>query len=243
MKRTGAVIAAAGLSSRMGAFKPLLPFGEFSVAGHLVAMLKAEHADPIAVVTGFRGEELERELADSGVLLIRNEHYETSEMMDSLRLGFGAIAELCDQILVMPVDVPAVTGATVRRVMECDSPIVRTKSMDRYGHPVKLDREMVKLAMAYQGDDGLRGFLKGQKELVRDVVVYDEGSFTDADTREEYRRLLALNGSRGKGYPDGEALNGCCRPAGCRRRCGVTARRSAGRLWTWPSGSAAPESA
>ena len=55
MKRTGAVIAAAGLSSRMGAFKPLLPFGEFSVAGHLVAMLKAEHADPIVVVTGFRG--------------------------------------------------------------------------------------------------------------------------------------------------------------------------------------------
>ena len=48
-------------------------------------------------------------------------------MMDSLRLGFRAIAELCDQILVMPVDVPAVTGATVRRVMECDSPIVRTK--------------------------------------------------------------------------------------------------------------------
>lgn len=99
MKRTGAVIAAAGLSSRMGAFKPLLPFGEFSVAGHLVAMLKAEHADPIVVVTGFRGG-AGTELADSGVLLIRNERYETSEMMDSLRLGFGAIAELCDQILV-----------------------------------------------------------------------------------------------------------------------------------------------
>ena len=67
MKRTGAVIAAAGLSSRMGAFKPLLPFGEFSVAGHLVAMLNADHADPIAGVTGFRGEELEGELADRGV--------------------------------------------------------------------------------------------------------------------------------------------------------------------------------
>ena len=40
MKRTGAVIAAAGLSSRMGAFKPLLPFGELSVASHLTAMLK-----------------------------------------------------------------------------------------------------------------------------------------------------------------------------------------------------------
>lgn len=214
MKRTGAVIAAAGLSSRMGAFKPLLPFGEFSVAGHLVSMLKEEHADPIAVVTGFRGEELERELADSGVVLIRNVNYRTSEMMDSLRLGFEAIADRCDQILVMPVDVPAVTGDTVRRVMECDSPIVRTKSMDRYGHPVKLDRDMVRLAMDYQGDDGLRGFLKGQRDLVKDVVVYDEGSFTDADTREEYRRLLALNGSRGKGYPDGEALRWLLRTSG-----------------------------
>ena len=38
---------------------------------------------------------------------------------------------------------------------------------------------MVKLAMAYQGDDGLRGFLKGQKELVRDVV---------STTRELYGR-------------------------------------------------------
>ncbi len=32
MKRTGAVIAAAGLSSRMGAFKPLLPFGGSSAS-------------------------------------------------------------------------------------------------------------------------------------------------------------------------------------------------------------------
>mgnify|MGYP007102292578 CR=1 FL=1 len=40
---------------------------------------------------------------------------------------------------------------------------------------MKLDREMVKLAMAYQGDDGLRGFLKGQKELVRDVVSTTRG--------------------------------------------------------------------
>lgn len=206
MKRTGAVIAAAGLSSRMGAFKPLLPFGELSVAGHLTAMLKEEGVDPIAVVTGFRGRELEAELKDRGVILIRNEQYASTEMLDSLRLGFEAVADCCDQILVMPVDVPAVTGATVRRVMECDSPIVRTKSMDRYGHPVKLSRAMVREVMAYRGGDGLRGFLKGHTDLVADVVVYDEGSFTDADTREEYRRLLELNGGRGKGYPDGEAL-------------------------------------
>ena len=49
--------------------------------------------DPIAVVTGFRGRELEAELKDSGVILIRNEQYASTEMLDSLRLGFGAIAD------------------------------------------------------------------------------------------------------------------------------------------------------
>ena len=33
MKKTGAVIAAAGLSSRMGAFKPLLPLGDTTIIG------------------------------------------------------------------------------------------------------------------------------------------------------------------------------------------------------------------
>ena len=66
MKRTGAVIAAAGLSSRMGAFKPLLPFGEFSVAGHLVAMLESGTCGPDCRGDRIPGEELELELADSG---------------------------------------------------------------------------------------------------------------------------------------------------------------------------------
>lgn len=54
----------------------------------------------------------------------------------------------------MPVDVPAVTGATVRRVMECDSPSSAPKVWTAMAIRVKLDRKMVKLAMAYQGTTG-----------------------------------------------------------------------------------------
>ena len=55
MKKTGAVLAAAGLSSRMGDFKPLLPFEDTTIAFHVTSMLKRLGADPVIVVTGYRG--------------------------------------------------------------------------------------------------------------------------------------------------------------------------------------------
>ena len=42
--------------------------------------------------------------------------------------------------------------------------------------------------------------------MILDVEVADEGSFCRCRYKEEYRRLLQLEGSRGQGYPDGEAL-------------------------------------
>lgn len=51
MKQTGAVIAAAGLSSRMGDFKPLLPFGKECVARHLTQMLARTGVSPVVMVT------------------------------------------------------------------------------------------------------------------------------------------------------------------------------------------------
>ena len=62
MKKTGAVLVAAGLSSRMKDFKPMLPFGTSTASRHMIGMLKSLKADPIVVVTGYRAEELEAHL-------------------------------------------------------------------------------------------------------------------------------------------------------------------------------------
>ncbi len=206
MEQIGAVIAAAGLSSRMGDFKPLLPFGKACIAYHLVSMLKQADVSPIVMVTGYRGEELEASLSDFGIQFVRNRNYASTEMLDSVKLGFDAIRGTCSAVLVMPVDVPAVTLKTVRQIMMEQSPIVRTKCGSRRGHPVKLNAEMMEAVTAYDGKHGLKGFLHTKENLILDVEVSDEGSFLDADTKEEYGRLLQLEGSRGQGYPDGEAL-------------------------------------
>ena len=53
-KTFAAVIPAAGLSSRMGNFKPLMPFGETTVLQSILHLLKEKKVTEIAVVTGYR---------------------------------------------------------------------------------------------------------------------------------------------------------------------------------------------
>ena len=55
----GAVIAAAGLSSRMGAFKPLLPYAGQTIVESTINKLQAVGVGEIIVVVGHRHEEIE----------------------------------------------------------------------------------------------------------------------------------------------------------------------------------------
>jgi len=61
-----AIVLAAGFSSRMGVFKPLLAFGERTVTGHVVAVLREAGVRHIHVVTGCQAELLALELAALG---------------------------------------------------------------------------------------------------------------------------------------------------------------------------------
>ena len=52
MKNTAAIIAAAGLSSRMGAFKPLLPLNGETLIGRMIRVLRLVNTEPVFVITG-----------------------------------------------------------------------------------------------------------------------------------------------------------------------------------------------
>lgn len=82
-----AVIAAAGLSTRMGAFKPILPLGEESISRSLVLAFVRAGSLPVTVVTGYMAETLASHLGGLPVRLVHNSAYRTSQMFDSLRLG------------------------------------------------------------------------------------------------------------------------------------------------------------
>ena len=56
-KRICALILAAGLSRRMGEFKPLLPLGGTTVIENTVEAALSGGAESTVVVTGYRGDE------------------------------------------------------------------------------------------------------------------------------------------------------------------------------------------
>src|SRR3989442_11142538 len=58
----GVIILAAGASSRMGQPKLLLPWGNTSILGHLIAQWRGVGAEQIAVVTAARAEGIDQEL-------------------------------------------------------------------------------------------------------------------------------------------------------------------------------------
>lgn len=95
----GAVIVAAGMSSRMGDFKPLLSIGSQSIAQRIVSKLRQAGAEEIVMITGHNADALERHLEGCGLTFIRNERYASTQMFDSAALGLNYLKDKCGRIL------------------------------------------------------------------------------------------------------------------------------------------------
>jgi len=201
MKATGAVLVAAGLSSRMGAFKPMLPFGNSTISRHLVTMLKDMGIGPIVVVTGYRGDELQQHLFFTGVRFVKNERYGETQMFDSVCMGIRAISRDCERLMILPVDVPAIMPDTIRQQLMIDAPIIRVVCHGEPGHPIMLWSHVAEGLCGYQGEGGLRGAIENSGIAITNIEVDDEGIYRDLDTREQYQELLDWNYRRGQGYP------------------------------------------
>ena len=191
-KPVGAVITAAGLSSRMGRLKALLPLGDGTVLSACVDNMRAAGAEKIVVVTGFRAEEIEEYLRGSGCECVRNAAYSATQMFDSLCIGLRTLGQECGKVLITPVDVPAVKAETVAKLLGVNAELVRPVYEGRSGHPVVLDAARIPEVLSYGGEGGLRGAVEALKIETADVATDDEGVSVDADTPEDYARILEI---------------------------------------------------
>jgi molybdenum cofactor cytidylyltransferase len=89
------ILLAAGLSSRMGQPKLLLPWGGTTVLGQVVSTFAAVGIEEIIVVTGGVREQIEglvAELAkDYPVRTVYNPAYARGEMLSSIQAGLSAL--------------------------------------------------------------------------------------------------------------------------------------------------------
>ncbi|HBP24775.1 MAG TPA: ModE molybdate transport repressor domain-containing protein [Oribacterium sp.] len=200
--RYGAVIVAAGMSRRMKDFKQLMKIGDMTFAERVITNFQRAGVQDIVIVTGYRGEELEKSLRGSGVVFLRNEQYETTKMFDSACIGFSYLKDRCDAVFFCPVDVPFFTDETVKAEMNRieSADIIVPFCHERPGHPLLLRAKAVEYILHYSGEHGMRGayesFAEREIGTVLHIRVEDDGAVMDADTKEDFQNLLDLHNAR-----------------------------------------------
>ncbi len=184
------VVLAGGLSTRMGAFKPLLPLGERTVLEEAIATLRDAGVADVVVVTGHRGDELAPAIGRAGARRVHNPRYEDG-MYTSVQAGVAALHAGLDAFFLLPCDIPRADAATVRtlaraRTAAGDPAVVYPTHAGRRGHPPLIAARLVPDILTADPAGGLREVLHRFAGGALEVEVDEPGILRDLDTRESY---------------------------------------------------------
>jgi CTP:molybdopterin cytidylyltransferase MocA len=205
-----AILLAAGRSRRMGAFKPLLPFGANTVIESCIDNLRDAGVSEIIVVVGHRAEELRSHLSRRPVRFALNEEAE-SEMGASIARGVEQLSHEATAVLIALADHPAVAPDAIRLLIETrertDASFIVPQHNGRGGHPVIVDLKF-RAELSRLGEGGLRALLKAHKSEVLRVEVECPFVARDMDTWDDYRalHLEVFNAPPPLEKPDGDSF-------------------------------------
>ena len=193
MPDVAAIVLAAGRSERMGAFKPLLPFGPKTVIETCIDSLRAGGVETVVVVVGedARADSLRHYLRNLDVIFAVNPE-PRSEMSASIACGVCVLPENIKAVVVTPADYAAVPGEVVATLLDQwqrGAQLVKPTSNERGGHPVLIDLVFRDELLTLDADGGLKAFFAAHREQVCRVPVNSNYIARDLDTWDDYRAL------------------------------------------------------
>jgi molybdenum cofactor cytidylyltransferase len=190
-KEVAAIILAAGQSSRMGAFKPLLPFGDKTVIEHTVDYLRRGGVETIIVVVSHRADEIKAHLESRGLLFATNPEPH-SAMATSIICGLSELPRDAQAVIITPVDHPAVPSEVVTKLINewrAGARLVIPTSAGRGGHPVLIDLSFRAELLKLDPNRGLKSFFDAHANAVRRLAVNSNYIARDMNTWDDYRSL------------------------------------------------------
>ena len=192
----GAVILAAGSSSRLGHPKQILQFRGQSLLRRSVLAALGAGCSPVIVVTGASAEVSRRELDGLDVREMFNPRWETG-MASSIAAGLEALAGadvtaaiflLCDQ--------PHVTASVLSGLVEAyradGRPVIASTYGGSFGVPALFSRPLFAELARLQGGAGAKQVI--QRYASEACFLPFEGGEMDVDTPEDVSRLMAADG-------------------------------------------------
>jgi molybdenum cofactor cytidylyltransferase len=187
-----AVVLAAGQSRRMGQPKMLLPWGQTTVLGQVLQVVKESGVEEIVVVTGAESEKVAEVARALGGRAVFNPNFSQGEMLSSLQAGLEVLSEdeRVEAALVCLGDQPQVGARSVRMVTDrfrvTGSGLVVPSYQMRRGHPWLLGRRYWEEILTMQPPESPRDFLRRHDDEIEYVVVPTPDILADLDTPEDY---------------------------------------------------------
>ena len=188
---------AAGLSSRMRDWKPMLPFKDATIIDHSVRNALAGRCR-VLLVAGYRGKELRSHFKGCAHVQVAMHHAYEKGMVSSIFEGMRYVET--DHFFVAPADLPLIPPSVYCILAsQASHHILFPEFGGRTGHPVlvpgSLLQELPKRSAAPNMKSILRQF------PYKTIAVDSSGIYADIDSMEEYRRLLRVETIPGKISP------------------------------------------
>jgi molybdenum cofactor cytidylyltransferase len=182
-----AIILAAGYSSRIDGFKPLMQLGGQSLLAHCSALFRQAGIQNITVITGYRRREVEDEALKCGISSIYNNNFDQG-MFTSVRTAVSHLTSV-DGFFLLPVDIPLVRPATITTLIDAfqGKTVLHPTFKGLPGHPPLIPAKLIPTILAHNGAGGLKPLLA--KAAKREVPVWDQGILLDADIPEDFTDL------------------------------------------------------
>jgi molybdenum cofactor cytidylyltransferase len=194
----GAIVLAAGSSSRMGRPKAALTLGRDgpSFVDAITNTLAAAGVSAVRVVV-FPG----RERPNSDDVINPNP---ASGMLSSVQCGVRALPSGLDAVFVWPVDHPLVERDTVIALIAAfrgsAPPVVVPTHDGRRGHPVLFAARVLPELLVADGTRGAAAVVHAHDDRL-ELPVADRGVLCDIDTPEDYARLVGAPSCASRDIP------------------------------------------
>jgi molybdenum cofactor cytidylyltransferase len=193
MSEIWAIVLAAGVSSRMGTQKLLLPFGDKTVIEKVIEEVESVVQSDIVVVLGSHHDEIREKVGKPAVKFIRNMQY-SEGMLSSVICGFKALPDEAKAALLYLGDQPQIPSGVALEVIsawkQSGKGIVIPVYAGKRGHPVLIETRYKKEIEQLDPEQGLRILSKIYSSDVQEVECSYQEILRDIDTPDDYNQEI-----------------------------------------------------
>ena len=198
MPGVSAILTAAGLSTRMGRNKSILPWMGETLIEYQIRCLTEGGASEVVVVLGHRADSIRELVNGPRVSWVYNGDFRQGRTSSILK-GLEAIAYDADNILLLGVDQPRsrdIVSRIISTHVGAKALITSPRYQGQGGHPLVFSKDLLReLRTLTEGSEGLRQVFRNHRTEVREVEFEDPIIRLDLNTAEDYQLAFRHYGS------------------------------------------------